>query len=66
MEFCSCEDWKRIRENNPEVFHYDDTYNWLINWIELTKEGGYTKVHRYGIGIKYCPMCGKKLKNKGE
>jgi len=61
MDFCTCEDWKRIRASSPDVFKKDEKYGWLLNWIELTKEVGHTKVHRYGIKIKYCPMCGKRL-----
>ncbi len=65
MDFCTCEDWKRIRASSPDIFIYDKDYGWLINWIELTNEFGYAKVHRYGIKINYCPMCGKCLCKDG-
>lgn len=61
-DFCDCEDWKSIKNNNSELFKYVPTYGWVLNWIELTKEKHHTQVHRYGVSIKFCPMCGKKLK----
>ena len=60
-DFCTCEDWKDLKNNNTSLFKKDPTYGWVLNWVELTNEAGYTQVHRYGISIHYCPMCGKKL-----
>jgi hypothetical protein len=60
-EFCDCNGWRELRDTYEELFQKDDSYGWLLVWIKLTKERGYTQVHRYGIPIKYCFMCGKKL-----
>ena len=60
-DFCVCRDWINIKENNPSIFKWDNVYGWLITWIELTDEKNHTKIHNYGVSIKYCPMCGKTL-----
>lgn len=60
MSFCKCEDWTNLEGLHDLVF-MDPTYGWTLRWIQLTKEKGYTQVHRYGIPIKFCPFCGKKL-----
>jgi hypothetical protein len=62
-KFCNCTDWEDLKKNNTNIFQWDPAYGWVLHWIELTEETGYTQVHRYGIPIKFCPMCGKKLKN---
>jgi hypothetical protein len=64
MEFCDCEDAQMLDRNNRELFKIQDPYGWVLSWIELTQEKGYTQVHRYGIKINYCPMCGKKIPNE--
>jgi hypothetical protein len=61
QDFCSCEEWVNLKESYSDLFNKDLTYGWVIKWIELTKDKGCTKVHRYGLKIYYCPMCGKKL-----
>jgi hypothetical protein len=61
-EFCICDDWVYLKSNHPDLFKWDPPYGWVIKWIELTDEKKYTQVHRYGIGIKFCPMCGRELK----
>jgi len=58
-EFCDCEDWKAVRKN--ELFESNESNGWIIKWVELSDEGSHTQVHRYGISIDFCPMCGKKL-----
>lgn len=63
MDFCSCPDWEDLRKNNSTIIKWDPVYGWVLNWIELSDESGYTQVHRYGISIKFCPMCGKRVKN---
>ena len=60
-EFCDCADWKNIKRSNPTVFSWDKDYGWLIAWIELTDEVSHKQINKYGISIKNCPMCGKKL-----
>ena len=60
-DFCSCKDWDSVKDNSP--FLYNEDYGWLITWILLTDELNHKKIHRYGVSIKFCPMCGKKLKN---
>jgi hypothetical protein len=64
-DFCSCEDWQNLKNNNSNILKWDPTYGWVLNWIELTEDLGYTQVHRYGISISFCPMCGRKL-NRGN
>lgn len=60
--FCNCKDFINLQAQGRELFIEDSTYGWILSWIELTEEKGYTQVHRYGIPIKFCPMCGKLLK----
>lgn len=64
MEFCNCKEWKEIKSQNSTIFQWDSTYGWVLHWIELTEERGYTQIHRYGTPISFCPMCGKKLKKR--
>ncbi len=58
-----CEDLKNLIESSPTVIKKDPDYGWVLCWIELTEDDGYTQVHRYGTPIKYCPMCGNALNN---
>lgn len=60
-KYCGCEDSIRLQEQNRDIFIEDPTYGLILSWIELTEEKGYTQVHKYGIPISFCPMCGKKL-----
>ncbi len=60
MSFCTCKDWLELKTNR-EIIKWSPEYGWLLNWIEITEEKGYTRLHRYGIPISFCPMCGKKL-----
>ena len=60
---CNCKDWEALKHGNSNVFQWDSTYGWVLHWIELTDETGFTQVHRYGVPIKFCPMCGACLKN---
>lgn len=62
MNFCSCDDWLDLKKNNANLFQWDPSYGWVLYWVELTSEQGYTQVHRYAIPIEFCPMCGNKLK----
>ena len=57
---CDCPDFKNIVKNHS-VFKQDEVYGWLISWLNLTEEKGYTQVHKYGIGISFCPFCGNVL-----
>lgn len=65
-DFCTCEDWKSVKDSNHTVFKWHSTYGWIISWIELTDEKSHTQIHRYGLNISYCPMCGKKLHQRTE
>lgn len=58
-DFCTCADWNSVK--NRDLFKWHEQYGWIIHWIELTKEKGYTQRHQYGLSIAFCPMCGKKL-----
>jgi hypothetical protein len=66
MKYCNCEDEDSVFKNYPELFKWIPPYGWVINWVELTEEKGYTQVHRYALPILYCPLCGGKLKTKPE
>jgi hypothetical protein len=66
MDFCDCEDWKTLSEQNRTLFVYDERYGWIIRWIEISKEKGYSQAHTYGININHCPMCGKRLKELSD
>jgi hypothetical protein len=65
-DFCICKDYKTLKKNNRELFKWHPPYGWVLSWIELTKERGYTQIHRYAVPIKYCPMCGRKADNDRE
>ena len=60
-EFCTCSEWARLKDNDRSIIKFDPVYGWILTWIELTEDGGYTQVHRYGVSIKFCPMCGNKI-----
>lgn len=58
-EFC-CDEWKNLVESY-DLLTWEPPYGWLLKWIQISKERGYSQVHRYGIPIEYCPKCGTKL-----
>jgi len=60
--FCDCKDFTKLLDQGRKIFVEDPTYGTVLSWMELTEEKGYTQVHRYGIPISFCPMCGKLLK----
>lgn len=60
-DFCVCEDYNSLKNNNRDLFRWYPPYGWILFWIELTDEEGYTKVHEYGISLKFCPMCGEEI-----
>lgn len=59
--FCDCPDWKDISIKNPDLFRWDNDYGWVLSWIELDKRKNHSNIHRYGLSIHYCPLCGKEL-----
>jgi len=61
MKFCDCSAWKELISKHHKTFTYDSSYGWLVCWIELLEEKGYTQVNRFGVPINFCPMCGKRL-----
>jgi hypothetical protein len=61
MVFCDCEDWLGIKDSNPSIFKWHETYGWVISWIELTEERSHHQIHNYGVSINFCPFCGNKL-----
>ena len=62
-EYCECEEWLYYIRNYYETFYWiDASKKWYVTWVHLSDQGGYTQVSRYAIPIKYCPLCGKKLK----
>lgn len=63
LNFCSCEEWDNLKNNYPDLFKWIPPYGWVIEWTSLTDEKGYKQVHRYGVAISFCPMCGEKLKS---
>jgi hypothetical protein len=63
---CDCKDFRELCLNDKEVFKWDEGYGWLLHWVEITEESGYTRLHRYGIPINYCPLCGRKIKSSTE
>jgi hypothetical protein len=63
MKRCNCKDWEYLRNSHSGLFDFDVSKNkYCLNWMELTEEKGYTQVHRYGVYVSYCPMCGGKIK----
>jgi len=63
---CNCEDFENLSLDDKEVFKWHGGYGWLLHWIEITEESGYTRLHRYGVPINYCPLCGAQLKSPTE
>ena len=59
---CKCEEVKDLIANKS-IIKWDPVYGWVLYWLELTEEEGFTQVHRYGLSIKYCPMCGGLLES---
>lgn len=62
-KYCDCDEWHDLVESY-DFLKWEPPYGWLMKWIEVTKEKGYSQIHRYGIPIEFCPKCGNKLKNK--
>jgi len=62
-DFCDCTDYKTLKSNNKDLFKWHPSYGWVLSWIEITNERGYTQIHGYGIVANFCPMCGKKVNN---
>lgn len=58
---CDCKDFIKLLDQDRKMFIEDPIYGVVLLWTELTEEKGYTQVHRYGIPISFCPMCGKLL-----
>lgn len=52
-KYCTCR-WDRYKS----LIREDPTYGWVLSWIELTEEKGYTQIHKFGLPIKFCPICG--------
>jgi hypothetical protein len=61
-KYCTCNTIK----NYTEVFKLSPPYGWIIEWIEFTDEKGYKQIHRFGLAISYCPVCGLKLKTEDD
>jgi len=61
MTFCNCDEWQNLKEAYPELFVWHPPYGWIMSWVSVTKESGFSHLHRYGIPIKFCPICGSKL-----
>lgn len=60
MSYC-CNDFYEFVNNN-EFVKEDAVYGTLLVFKDLIKKDNYYKIHRYGVQINYCPMCGSKLR----
>lgn len=57
---CDCKDMRWMVDHN-KVF-VEENGTWVLAWIELDKtEKGDTNIERFGIRIRYCNFCGKKI-----
>lgn len=63
LEYCDCKEWTNLIESY-DLLTWESPYGWLLKWIQITEEKGYSQIHRYGIPIKFCPYCGKELRDK--
>lgn len=63
MSLCDCKELQIAKANNKDLFILDENYGWMLKWIELTDESGYTQVHQYAMAISFCPFCGKRIIN---
>jgi len=61
QSFCVCDDWEDIHHHHPSIFKKDSKYGWVISWTDFSTINGRTVKSTYGIKIKYCPLCGRKL-----
>ena len=62
-DFCDCDDYKLLKKADKELFKWNPPYGWVLSWMELTHNKGYTQVHRYGMKVRFCPMCGRKIEH---
>lgn len=58
---CTCDDIRILQESGKGLIEYNKEYGWILKWIELSSEPGYTQTHSYGVIIKYCPFCGRAV-----
>ena len=65
-DFCDCKEYKKLKKTDKDLFRWNPPYGWVLSWMELTTEKGYTQVHRYGISVRFCPMCGRKVNSDDE
>lgn len=61
-KFC-CVEFENLVNSHSDLFKWIDEYGWVIAWIELTNEKTHTQKHTFGLGVKHCLMCGKKLES---
>lgn len=61
-DFCTCKEWEYLKESFPDFFQLLPSYGWVISYLTITEEGRHSRLHKYGIPIEFCPLCGKKLK----
>lgn len=57
---CDCEDMRWMVSHNKVFVKEKDC--WVLSWIELDKnEKGIINIERFGIKVRYCNFCGKKI-----
>ena len=59
---CSCFDALKSTLNlNEDVLVYDSDYGWYIILKDVEKIDNYIKINKYGLPIKFCPICGNLI-----
>lgn len=67
QRFCECDRWQFYVTNYYETFYWHHKAKmWYVRWVSLDEQKGHTQVSRYAIPMKFCPLCGGKLKNLEE
>jgi len=59
--YCDCNNANVAIKSKPDLITLDKEYGWVLSWINITEEKGYSQIHNYAIPIQYCPFCGKSL-----
>ena len=56
---CNCKNMRWMVDHN-RVFKKENG-SWMLTWIELDRNGKNTNIENFGVKIKYCIFCGKKI-----
>ncbi len=58
---CKCSGMQWMIDNNKVFKNEED--KWMLTWIELDRSKKGVNIENFGIQIRYCVFCGKKINN---